>query len=62
MKSSVMQMLDTLSDDDYVNVARVSSLAGKATIRTGLCVFPGLLQAPRVSHLQLKVWLLVNIQ
>lgn len=25
MKTSVMEMLDTLSDDDYVNVARVSS-------------------------------------
>lgn len=24
MKTSVMEMLDTLSDDDYVNVARVS--------------------------------------
>lgn len=26
MKTSVMEMLDTLSDDDYVNVARVSTL------------------------------------
>lgn len=25
MKTSVMEMLDTLSDDDYVNVARVSA-------------------------------------
>lgn len=24
MKTSVVEMLDTLSDDDYVNVARVS--------------------------------------
>lgn len=26
MKTSVIEMLDTLSDDDYVNVARVGSL------------------------------------
>ena len=30
MKTSVMEMLDTLSDDDYVNVARVSVPAGSA--------------------------------
>lgn len=26
MKTSVVEMLDTLSDDDYVNVARVSTI------------------------------------
>lgn len=28
MKTSVMEMLDTLSDDDYVNVARVRGPSG----------------------------------
>ena len=34
IKASVMEMLDTLSDDDYVNVARVSFLFNYSSLYT----------------------------
>lgn len=33
MKTSVVEMLDTLSDDDYVNVARVSRSSPASDLR-----------------------------
>lgn len=46
MKTSVYEMLDTLSDDDYVNVASVSATGWAA----GLCP-PGSSQLPIVGAL-----------
>lgn len=43
IKASVMEMLDTLSDDDYVNVARVSiheASPSCVTIATSLFKWP----------------------
>lgn len=34
MKTSVCEMLDTLSDDDYVNVASVSAKGGRRVTPT----------------------------
>lgn len=46
MKTSVYEMLDTLSDDDYVNVASVSAVGQAA----GLCP-PGSTQLPTAGAL-----------
>lgn len=37
MKTSVCEMLDTLSDDDYVNVASVSGKGGRRALPPAPC-------------------------